>query len=251
VEDAQAEAEQELALEAKATEPATERASWLILAERGDFAAAFSELDQGGTFQAVLQASSAEELMTLADVARFAGRDGRAIMALRQVTERYRDDPNAPLAAMMLGNLLSRAGDREGARAAYALNRTLSPDGDFAEDALVRELERAEKLLQKYETEFPSGSRLAAVRAEVEVLRAELDNEQADEGAESTQDEPLEAPAPATEDGGQEDGEADQREEAPGQRPAHQSAQPSPDSPLVDDGAASPPGPRDPVDGLD
>lgn len=178
--------------EAPLGEPASpepvSRAMWLVLAERGDFAAAFSELDHDGTFQAVLKASSAEELMTLADVARFAGREGRAILALRTVTERYRHDPNAPLAAMMLGNLLSRAGDRAGAAAAYALNRSLSPEGDFAEDALVRELdlalaerdlERVAELFQKYEAEFASessvagDSRLATLRAKAEALRAE------------------------------------------------------------------------------
>ncbi len=160
-----------------------ESPQWLLLAERGDFAAAFSELDHRAGFDVVLEQGSAEELMTLADVARFAGRQGRAIQALRQVTQRYRSDPNAPLAAMMLGNLLSRAGDRGGAARAYALNRTLSPGGDFAEDALVREFdlalsarnfERATQLFSQYEQEFPKGSRLEAMRAEVEQLAAQM-----------------------------------------------------------------------------
>ena len=161
--------------------PLQQRPNWLLLAERGDFAAAFSEIDGATGFDAVLAEASAEELMTLADVARFAGRDARAIQALRQVTERFRTDPNAPLAAMMLGNLLGRAGDHAGAARAYELNRILSPGGDFAEDALAREfdlalrardIERATQLLTEYELEFSGGLRQAAMRAELDELVA-------------------------------------------------------------------------------
>jgi len=111
--------------------------------------------------------------MTLADVARFAGRTGWAIQALQEVTTRHSTDENAPIAAMMLGNLLSRAGDSVGASRAYALNRQLSPKGDFAEDALLREFfaaaasmdwERAQLLLQEYAEKFPTGERLDEMR---------------------------------------------------------------------------------------
>lgn len=171
-------------------ELAPERSRWLALAERGEFAAAFQELDQEGGFDAVLSSGSAEELMTLADVARFAGRQGRAIQALRAVTNRYREDPNAPIAAMMLGNLLSRAGDAAGAAEAYALNRTLSPGGDFAEDALVREfdmavqagdVERVKRLLSQYEQEFPNGRHLEDMRSDA----ADLASEQGSTGSRS------------------------------------------------------------------
>lgn len=160
-------------------ELAPERPAWLKLAERGEFAAAFQEIDHEGGFDSVLASGSAEELMTLADVARFAGRQGRAIQALRAVTDRYREDPNAPIAAMMLGNLLSRAGDAVGAAEAYALNRSLSPGGDFAEDALVREfdmavrapdVERVKRLLSQYEQEFPNGRHLEEMRSDAAEL---------------------------------------------------------------------------------
>src|SRR5690606_25673906 len=99
--------------------PMAARPIWLELADRGDYAGALAELEQSRAAQLVLTTGSVEELMTMAEVARFAGNQERAIQALSQVVERYGRDPNAPLAAMMLGNLLSRAGDAEGAARAY------------------------------------------------------------------------------------------------------------------------------------
>lgn len=167
--------------ELEAEEPRTQaRPLWLAQADRGDFAGAFQVLDESGGFDSVLQSGSAEELMTLVDVARFVGNQGRAIQALRVVTERHQGDANAPLAAMMLGNLLSRAGDQTGAAAAFALNRSLSPGGDFAEDALVREFDMAVaavdlptvlRLSSQYEQEFPQGRHQKELRAEVARLR--------------------------------------------------------------------------------
>jgi tetratricopeptide (TPR) repeat protein len=159
---------------------------WLTLADRGEYAAAFQAVDEAGGFDEVVESASAEELMTLADVARSAGQPGRAVQALREVVERDASDPNAPVAAMLLGNLLQRAGDYAGAAEAYALNRRLSPRGDFAEDALARQFEvalergdlaRARALSAQYETEFPEGRRLAEIRDQLE--RAESEREAA------------------------------------------------------------------------
>ncbi len=159
---------------------------WLTLADRGEYAAAFQAVDEAGGFDVVVESASAEELMTLADVARSAGQPGRAVQALREVVERDATDPNAPVAAMLLGNLLQRAGDYAGAAEAYALNRRLSPRGDFAEDALARQFEvalergdlaRARALSAQYETEFPEGRRLGEIRDQLE--RAESEREAA------------------------------------------------------------------------
>lgn len=152
-----------------------QKPEWLSLADQGDYAAAFQRLDASGGFDPVLSEGSPEELMTLAEVARSVGQPGRAIQALRVVTVRYQDDPNAPIAAMILGNLLDRTGDKAGAARAYALNRALSPGGDFAEEALVREfdmasgagdVDRVEELRAQYEQEFPEGRHLRDMRAE-------------------------------------------------------------------------------------
>lgn len=155
------------------------KAEWVLLVERGDYAAAYQRLEESGGFDAVLFAGSSEELMTLVEVARFVGQQGRAIQALRAVTERHQEDPNAPIAAMILGNLLYKSGDPAGAAKAYALNRRLSPGGDFAEDALVGEFDmalaagdvaRVERLRAKYAAEFPEGRHLEGINAEARRL---------------------------------------------------------------------------------
>jgi len=92
------------------------------------------------------------------------------------VVENFRCAPEAPLAAWTLANLLDQAGDEAGAASAYALYRRLSPGGDFAEDALAREvdsaltlgnLELSARLIAQYENEFPNGRSLEEFRAEL------------------------------------------------------------------------------------
>ncbi len=193
------------------------KAEWVLLVDRGEYAAAFQQLEESGGFDTVLESGSSEELMTLVEVARFVGQQGRAIQALRAVTERHQADPNAPIAAMILGNLLSKSGDVAGAARAYALNRLLSPGGDFAEDALVGEFDMAlaagdvaqvERLRAKYQAEFPEGRHLESIVAEARRLverasasigsdAAEGDSTSTDEDtvAEEESDESDEAPS--------------------------------------------------------
>lgn len=156
-----------------------EGASWVQLAEQGNYSEAFEALDESGELRRLSAEGSADDLMTLADIARFAGRTGWAIQLLREVTTRYAEDEGAPLAAMTLGNLLDRAGDVEGAARAYSLCRRLSPYGDFAEDALVREFmlatgardrARAARLLTEYQTLHPGGARVEEMSAALELL---------------------------------------------------------------------------------
>jgi hypothetical protein len=150
--------------------------TWERMAEAGDFEAARAELDAHGGFESVLGTARASELMTLVDIARASGSRDRAIAALRRVVETFRDAPEAPLAAWTLGNLLDQSGDETGAASAYALYRRLSPGGDFAEDALAREidtaltqnkLELSARLIAQYENEFPNGRSLEEFRAEL------------------------------------------------------------------------------------
>lgn len=164
------------------------QAEWLTIAEGGDLQGALIAIERQGGFDAVLASASVDELMGLADVARSAGRTGRAIQVLREVLSKHRGDANAPIAAMMLGNLLSQAGDAEGAARAYELHRRLSPAGDFAEDALLREfdmavtardLERAQRVLRHYETHYASGPHLREMRADALRLAEQLVAEKA------------------------------------------------------------------------
>ena len=148
---------------------------WERLAEAGDFVAARAALDAAGGFDAVVRTASAAELMTLVDMARASGSRERAVAALRRVVGVFRAAPEAPLAAWTLGNILDQAGDETGASEAYALYRRLSPGGDFAEDALAREvdaalsqgnLELSARLIAQYENEFPNGRSLEEFRSE-------------------------------------------------------------------------------------
>jgi hypothetical protein len=170
-----------LAPVAKLTPPAPSAApttgvpEWERLAESGDFERARVELDARGGFDAVLDKASASELMSLVDIARASGGREHAVSALRRLLSVFRAAPEAPLAAWTLGNLLDQAGDDRGASEAYALYRRLSPGGDFAEDALAREvdtalsqgnLELAARLIAQYENEFPNGRSLEEFRSE-------------------------------------------------------------------------------------
>jgi hypothetical protein len=119
-----------------------------------------------------LAEASAEQLMLLSDVASATGQRQRSISALRRVVADFPSDPVAPLAAWSLGKQLEKAGDKAGALRAFADYRALSPEGDFAEDALVREMKdaaergdeaRLKELAAQYERDFPEGRRSADV----------------------------------------------------------------------------------------
>jgi Tetratricopeptide repeat len=156
--------------------PVSASPEWQTLAS-SDYKAAFQALDRQGGFDAVLaKASSAEQLMTLSDVARANRQPTQAIKALRAVIERYASDPRAALAAWTLGDLLEKSGDRAGAAKAYATYRALSPQGDFAEDALARQIDAAigeknvdlaKQLAEQYAKDFPNGRRLSEIHARI------------------------------------------------------------------------------------
>jgi TolA-binding protein len=141
---------------------------WQRLANGGEYEAALFELGQTGGFEQAIGHSNAEQLMLLYDVARATGQHQRALAALRRIVGEFPNDAVAPLAAWSLGNLLETVGDVEGARAAYSMYRVLSPAGEFAEDALVRQIRNAvtsadstllARLVTQYDSDFPEGRR--------------------------------------------------------------------------------------------
>jgi len=172
---------------------------WQTLAGQLDYEAARQALDRQGGFGAAVSEASPEQLMILHDIARATGNRRSALQALQTVVQRYPDDPNAPIAAWSLGNLLEASGDRAGAAQAYSTYRSLSPQGDFAEDALARQVQvaieagdlaQARRLATQYAQDFPNGRHN-------DELRAQLD-ELADAGsAATTGAAPSEAEAPA------------------------------------------------------
>ncbi len=157
---------------------------WKQLADAGDFEAARAAIARAGGFSAVLGSASPAQLMSLVDVARAAGEREVAVAALHRVVVDSPHSPEAPLAALTLGNMLEQSGDAAGAAEAFALYRTLSPAGDFAEDATAREVEAAlargnwelaAGLVYKYEKDFPNGRRRDEFRRELERLAAASD----------------------------------------------------------------------------
>jgi len=154
---------------------------WYRLWDEDEYQKARETIERQGGFEAALEQASADQAMALVDLARFSRENALAIAALRRVVDRYPSDPNAPIAALTLGNMLERAGDTQGAAEAFQSYRALSPEGDFAEDALARQIEvaierrdhvRAGELLTQYEQEFPNGTRLEELRAELREAEA-------------------------------------------------------------------------------
>jgi ferric-dicitrate binding protein FerR (iron transport regulator) len=75
-----------------------------------------------------------------ADAARRQGRPGDALAPLSRIVHHHARDPRAPLAAFTMGRLYLDEMHRPAeAAAAFALARTLAPDGPLAADARVRE----------------------------------------------------------------------------------------------------------------
>jgi hypothetical protein len=149
---------------------------WEKLADDDRYDEARAALEVNGGFSAVLGNASATQLMTLADIARRTGSRDQAILAWRRIVEAFPAAAEAPIAAWTLGRQLEDLGDSKGAAEAYELYRRLSPSGDFAEDALARQvdsallkgnLEELTRLVAQYENAFPNGSRLEEFRAEL------------------------------------------------------------------------------------
>jgi TolA-binding protein len=176
-------------------------ASWQRLADEGQYAQALVTLEANGGFDAALRDATAEQLMSLVDVARATGQRQRAILALRRIVSEHGADPNASVAAWMLGNELAKAGDFSGAEQAFAMYRALSPNGDFAEDALARQVDmaaeqgnrdHARRLAEQYLKEFPDGPRTADIQSQLEQW-AKAPNAGAQ--ASPTERDPVSAPA--------------------------------------------------------
>lgn len=169
---------------------------WQRLANNGDYEGALVEIGAAGGFERILQTASAEQLMLLSDVTRATGQQQRALAALRRIVSEHASDPVAPLAALNMGNLLDKMGDGAGATQAFAVYRALSPKGDFAEDALVRQIrsavsagqqDLARRLVRQYETDFPEGRRADEVARWAEQIPTQSDSVDAGAAEESAQ----------------------------------------------------------------
>jgi hypothetical protein len=189
---------------------------WQRLADVGDFLTARRAIDAVGGFDTAIEAASPGQLMTLVDIARASGERQVAVLCLRQVLV-HSEAAEAPLAAWTLGNLLDQSSDPAGAAEAFALYRRLSPHGDFAEDATVRQIDVAlargnvdlvTELVEDYAHNFPRGRRLGEFRKALAALtlsheadagaKADLEHEEPEEELDESQSTLPGAAAPTT-----------------------------------------------------
>ncbi|MFZ5469724.1 MAG: FecR domain-containing protein [Myxococcota bacterium] len=150
--------------------------AWRTLAQEGDFDRAYELLHQKGA--APIRDEPAD-LLLAADVARLSHHPEQAVKPLRQLLQRHRRDPRAPLAAFTLGRLLlEELGQPKEAALAFLEAQALDPTGDLAQDAIAREVQawskagelaRAREGAQKYLRKFPNGPRLEAVLRHAEL----------------------------------------------------------------------------------
>jgi transmembrane sensor len=144
---------------------------WRALAQDGDYAAAFAELEREGA-RAVRDVP--EDLLLAADAARLGGRPDKAVPHLERLVRRHARDARAPLAAFTLGRtLLDQLGRPREAAQAFATARRLDGSGALAEDALAREVESwsragdtplARERAREFLARYPQGRRAALVR---------------------------------------------------------------------------------------
>lgn len=144
---------------------------WRDLARRGEYRQAYSALH--GTRTHVQDAP--EDLMLAADVARLSGHPEQAVQHLRAVSERFPNDPRAPVAAFTLGGVLLHELEQPGAAAtAFHRARALWSQGPLALDAWASEAEAlqaagdthgAAQLAARYLAAHPEGRHARSMRA--------------------------------------------------------------------------------------
>ncbi|MGK4008858.1 FecR domain-containing protein [Sorangium sp. So ce1036] len=148
---------------------------WRARYNAGDVAEALRSLKQqpGGVDGAIASARTAKELMDLSDLLRDKSGDhstgddrGAAMRALTRVVEGFPSDANAQIAAYTLGNMYASMGDQALAAKYYEQARTLSPEGNLAEDSFCKRIraevvagrkEEASVMAREYVATYPDG----------------------------------------------------------------------------------------------
>jgi transmembrane sensor len=149
-------------------------ASWQSLAGRGDYEGAYSAIGAQGIARATSRAS-VDELLALADVARLSGHPADAVAPLQRiVVEGGPRDTRAPLAAFTLGRIeLDTLGHPARAADAFARAIDLGLPGGLAEDGYARlvearvkagDREGARAAFDAYGRAFPQGARSTTMR---------------------------------------------------------------------------------------
>ncbi len=119
----------------------TVRDAWRSSARDGHYAEAYAALGTGGVSRQTAEASSVEELLALADVARLSGHPVESVKPLQRILREHADSASAPLAAVTLGRI--ELAQNDPAEAARAFERALDlhvPAG-LEEDVYARLVE--------------------------------------------------------------------------------------------------------------
>jgi len=163
--------EPEVPAERSRIEPRRTETDWRLLANRGEFTAAYRILRVHG--KPALR-PKLDDLLLAADVARKAGHAADSVPYLERALAMQAGDPRSAVVAFTLGRVrLADLHDPAGAADAFARARSAAPEGPLAEDALAREVEararsgdkiRARALAEEYIRTWPSGTRTRAVR---------------------------------------------------------------------------------------
>ncbi|HEX7508810.1 MAG TPA: FecR domain-containing protein [Polyangia bacterium] len=148
--------------------------SWVEAVAAGQWDRVLAEVDHAGVRHTLARASS-EELLALADAARYRRRTGLARSALLAERNRFPGSPSALDAAFLLGRLAEpRQGEIGDAVKWYDTYLAGAPAGTYASEALGRKMmatkqirgsSAAESLAREYLRRFPAGPYAGAARA--------------------------------------------------------------------------------------
>ncbi|WP_437287794.1 FecR domain-containing protein [Sorangium sp. So ce406] len=142
---------------------------WRARYNAGNVAEALQSLQQqsGGVDGAIASAKTARELMDLSDLLRAKGGDRAAAMrAFARVVEGFPTDANAPIAAYKLGDMYASMGEQALAARYYEQSRSLSPEGNLAEDSFCKRIraevvaghkDEASQMAREYVAKYPDG----------------------------------------------------------------------------------------------
>ncbi|WP_437278454.1 FecR domain-containing protein [Sorangium sp. So ce375] len=149
--------------------PVAAAPDWRARYNAGNVAEALQSLQQqsGGIDGAIASAKTARELMDLSDLLRAKGGDRAAAMrAFARVVEGFPSDANAPIAAYKLGDMYASMGEQALAARYYEQARSLSPEGNLAEDSFCKRIraevvagnkEEASQMAKEYVAKYPDG----------------------------------------------------------------------------------------------
>jgi hypothetical protein len=156
-----------------AAKPGDDR-QWAAALAGGHLDRILDEAERAGV-TATLQSASSDDLLALADAARYRRRTGLARDALLATRRRFRNSPPALDAAFLLGRVEEMSGDGE-ARAIQWYDDYLrqAPAGTYASEALGRKMtltnelggnSRARPIAEEYLRRFPAGTYAGPARA--------------------------------------------------------------------------------------